>query len=372
MPNVSSRALKALLITNPVFREPAFGTYHPLSIPRHATVLDLCDSLGWLTDECLEICPLADRSQLEAFHAPAYLDAFAKACETGRVSSADRHRFGLGTRENPIFRGLHERAAATVGGAVLAAKRACAERVAFHPAGGTHHGQSDRASGFCYFNDPVFAILTFLDAGVARVFYADLDAHHGDGVEHAFAADDRVLTLSVHERDRWPFTGAAASPTNIQTCNLPVPAGFNDTELAFLMDEAVLPCAERFAPEAIVITSGADALAGDPLSRLALSNGALWDAVTALTGLSDATVVLGGGGYNPWTVARCWSGLWGRLAGYPMPERLPAEAEQLLAGLDCDLVDDEDVDPNWLTTLEDARNEGLIREEVKALARSAP
>lgn len=368
MPNLSSQHSKALFITNAVFREPAFGTHHPLSIPRHAAVLDLCDALGWLTDACVEICPLADRALLETFHAPAYLDAFAEACETGRVSSDVRQRFGLGTRENPLFEGLHERAAAAVGGAVLAARRAQVGRIAFHPAGGTHHGLPDRASGFCYFNDPVFAIGTFLDAGVGRVLYADLDAHHGDGVEHAFAADDRVLTLSVHERDRWPYTGAATDLAGGRVCNLPVPAGFSDAELAFLMDEAILPCAERFAPEAVVITSGADALAGDPLSHLALSNGALWDAVMALTGLTDATVVLGGGGYNPWTVARCWSGLWGRLAGRSIPEALPAEATRLLAGLDCDLVDDEDADPKWLTTLEDARNEGPVRDEVKALA----
>ena len=78
--------------------------------------------------------------------------------------------------------------------------------------------------------------------------------------------------------------------------------------------------------------------------------------------------MLGGGGYNPWTVARCWSGLWGRLAGHPIPATLPAEATQMLAGLACDLVDDEEMDPHWLTTLEDARNEGAVRAEIEALA----
>ncbi|MCG8560573.1 MAG: hypothetical protein MI824_12295 [Hyphomicrobiales bacterium] len=369
VPNRANQASQALFITNPVFREPAFGAHHPLAIRRHASVLDLCGHLGWLDGDRLETCPLAGRAELEAFHTPAYLDAFAEASASGRATRAVRERFGLGSRENPLFPGLHDRAAATVGGAILAARRALAGRIAYHPAGGTHHGRPDRASGFCYFNDPVFAILTLLDAGVARVLYADLDAHHGDGVEDAFATDDRVLTLSVHERDRWPFTGAADG-NGARICNLPVPAGFNDTELAFLMDAAVLPRATRFAPEAVVVTCGADALAGDPLSRLALSNGALWEAVLALTGLAGAAVVLGGGGYNPWTVARCWSGLWGRLAGHPIPATLPAEATQMLAGLACDLVDDEEMDPHWLTTLEDARNEGAVRAEIEALARA--
>ena len=81
--------------------------------------------------------------------------------------------------------------------------------VAYNPAGGTHHGRPDRASGFCFFNDPVLGILALLDGGLERVFYADLDAHHGDGVQDAFADDPRVLTVSIHEARRWPHTGVA-------------------------------------------------------------------------------------------------------------------------------------------------------------------
>ena len=85
---------------------------------------------------------------------------------------------------------MFERAATAVGGSILAAELALEGRAVFHPAGGTHHGQRGRASGFCFFNDPVFAILTLLQRGVARVLYVDLDAHHCDGVQAAFAGDD--------------------------------------------------------------------------------------------------------------------------------------------------------------------------------------
>jgi acetoin utilization protein AcuC len=98
-----------------------------------------------------------------------------------------------------------------------------------------------------------------------------------------------------------------------------VPAGFNDSELDFLLDTVVLPLAAAFAPQAVVVTCGTDALAGDPLSGLALSNVALWDAVERVIGDTCPAVVLGGGGYNPWTLARCWTGLWGRLAGHAIP-----------------------------------------------------
>jgi acetoin utilization protein AcuC len=255
--------------------------------------------------------------------------------------------------ENPLFEGLFERAATSVGGATHAARLALAGRVAFHPPGGTHHGRPDRASGFCYFNDPVFAILALLDAGLERVLYVDLDAHHGDGVQDAFAGDPRVFTISVHETGRWPHTGAVDDRGHGRACNVPVPRDCHDAELAHVMDALLRPLALAVAPEAVVLTCGADALAGDPLARLAFTNRALWDCAVELAHLAPAAVVQGGGGYNPWTVARYWTGLWGRLSGRSIPETLPPSAVAILRTLECDLVEPEDIDPRWLTTLAD-------------------
>jgi acetoin utilization protein AcuC len=117
----------------------------------------------------------------------------------------------------------------------------------------------------------------------------------------------------------------------------------------------------------VVITCGTDALEGDPLSRMALSNGALWDAVDALIRLAGPAVVLGGGGYNPWTLARCWTGLWGPLSGRDIPDVLPPEAQLVLADLQCDLVDDEDLKCEWFRSLADAPHEGPVRAEIRDL-----
>ncbi|MDH3593884.1 MAG: acetoin utilization protein AcuC [Rhodospirillales bacterium] len=364
----ASASPRPVFVASEVYRRAAYGSNHPLAIPRVATVMELCDILGWLDDGAFHDSPQATAAQLAAFHDPDYIAALRGADEAGRADRGVRERYGLGTMENPVFAGMYERAATSVGGSILAAELALEGRVAYHPAGGTHHGRPDRASGFCYFNDPVFAIRTLLNGGLARVYYVDLDAHFGDGVQDAFAEDGRVLTLSIHEAGRWPYAGPLEDRAGGAARNLPVPRAFNDSELDHLMERAVLPLGRRFDPEAVVVTCGADGLAGDPLSAMELSNLALWRAVEDLTGLSPRSVVLGGGGYNPWTVARCWAGLWGRLRGQAVDGPLPARARDLLRGLESDLIDEDEIPDIWHTTLADRPNAGVVRGQVAALA----
>ena len=351
---------------------PGFGDGHPLSIPRVATVLALCETLGWLDVGQLRESPAASEEQLCRFHDADYVAAL-RECEAAGVAGLEaRERFGIGTRENPLFPGLFARAAATVGGSLLAVELALAGHVVFHPAGGTHHGRPGRASGFCYFNDPVFALRRLAEHGLNRILYVDLDAHHGDGVQDAVREDARMHTVSIHEAGRWPFTGGAEDRGGGRSLNLPVPRGFHDSELRFLMRSAVLPYARRLRPEAVLITCGADGLAGDPLCGLELSNRALWEAVQALVAAAPVAVVLGGGGYNPWTVARCWTGLWAGLSGRRIPRRLPVAAQRILEGLSCDLIDEEQIDPLWVRTLADPPREGPVRPAVAALAPRQP
>ena len=362
----SDRA-KPVFVGSELYRRAAYGKNHPLAIPRLATVMDLCRSFGWLGAGDFADSPMASEAQLLRFHDRGYLAALRRAEESGRADRATRERYALGTLENPVFPGMYERAATSVGGSIRAAEFALDDRLAYHPAGGTHHGRPDRASGFCYFNDPVFCILRLLDGGMRRVLYVDLDAHFCDGVQDAFADDDRVFTLSIHEAGRWPYGGASDDRAGGSARNLPVPAGFNDSELAFLINNAVLPLGRAFAPQVVVVTCGADGLAGDPLSRMLLSNGALWQAVQQVVALAPRAVVLGGGGYNPWTVSRCWSGLWGRLRGDDTEIALPPDAQAILRALDCDLVDEDERPDDWFTRLADRPNLGPVRADVAGL-----
>ncbi len=362
-------------IGSEIYRRSSYGRGHPLAIPRVSTVIDLSRKLGWLPDDQYLDSPVATPEELARFHDRDYIAALV-AAESGRAVDRDAcRRYNFGCNGNPVFPEVFRRPATACGGSLLGATLILGGGTVYNPAGGTHHGRPDRASGFCYFNDPVLAILRLLDGGLRRVFYLDVDAHHGDGVQAAFAGDRRVLTVSVHEAGRWPMgRGCAAGEGTVgdraggSARNLPVPPGFHDDELAFLLDRVILPLAEAFAPDAVVLQGGADALHDDPQSRLTLSNRALWRVVAAVKDLAPRLLVLGGGGYNPWSVARCWTGVWGLLNGRPAPDRLPPAAEAVLRALAWRHRNGRNPPERWFTTLADPPRTGPVRPEVRRLA----
>lgn len=359
-------------IGSEIYRRSTYGSRHPLAIPRVSTVMDLCRALDWLPDEVYLDSPRATPTQLTRFHDPAYVAAVQEVELRQGAAPEVRERFNLGRNGNPIFPEIFRRPATAAGGAILAGTLLATPGTIYHPAGGTHHGRADRASGFCYFNDPVLAILTMLDGGLDRVLYLDVDAHHGDGVQDAFHDDFRVLTVSVHEAGRWPMgpdgtgSGALADRADGLARNLPVPAGFNDSEMAFVLEAGLLPLAEDFGPEAVVLQCGADALEDDPLSRLSLSNRALWSVVAAVRRLAPRVLVLGGGGYNPWSVGRCWTGVWATLNDRAIPDRLPPVAEAVLRRLEWRHSRGRNPPEAWFTTLADTYRPGPVRAEVRA------
>ncbi len=365
-------------IGSEIYRRSSYGAGHPLAIPRVSTTIDLARALGWLPDEQYLDSPVASAEELARFHDRDYVAAVAAAERAQGVDPESRRRYNIGCNGNPVFPEVFRRPATACGGSLLGARLIRDGGIVYNPAGGTHHGRPDRASGYCYFNDPVLAILRLLDGGLMRVFYLDVDAHHGDGVQAAFADEPRVLSVSLHEDGRWPMVrgraagvGTASDRGGGYARNLPVPPGFHDGELAFLLDRAVLPLAAGFRPDAVVLQAGADALADDPQSKLALSNRAIWRVVAAVKGLAPRLLVLGGGGYNPWSVARCWAGVWGVLNGGLAPdgppERLPAAAEAVLRALHWRHRDGRRPPEHWFTTLADPPSTGPVRPEVRRL-----
>jgi len=358
-----------VLIGSEIYRHSVYGRNHPLSIQRVTPAIDLARALGWLDDGRYVESPRAEPEQLHRFHDPDYVAAVVEAERTRHVPKAVRDRFNIGRNGNPVFAEIFRRPATASGASILAGSAlAGIERGVIHSlAGGTHHGRPGMAWGFCFFNDPVLAILAMLDHGLGRVAYVDLDAHHGDGVQDAFHDDDRVLTVSIHEAGRWPRTGALDDRAGGLARNLPVPPGLNDSEMALLVGAAVVPLVERFFPDALVIQTGADGLADDPQAKLELSNRALWDAVAALMPTAPRVLILGGGGYNPWSVARAWAGVWATANGIDPEVPLSGAAQRVLRDLVWNHSRGRNPPEHWFTTLADRPNPGPLRDDIHRL-----
>lgn len=353
---------RPLFIGSEIYRGSSYGPAHPLRVPRVTTVMDLARALNWLPDEQYVTSPRARPRALWSFHTPEYISALARAERRGAVSDTERVQFQLGTHSNPVFSEMFRRPATGAGGVILAGELLKDGGIVHVPGGGTHHGMPDRANGFCYLNDPVLAIKSLQHHGATRVLYLDIDAHHPDGVEVGFRGDPDVRMISVHEEKRWPFTGDLTDSAEGSAFNLPVPRGLNDTEMRVILEELILPLITDFEPDAIVLQCGSDALDEDPLSRLSLSNNAHVAVVRAVMGMTSTLMVLGGGGYNPWSVGRCWTRIWGVLNGFGAPEILDAEAENFLRDLRFEGNSRGRNPPEtWFTTLSDAPREGDVR-----------
>jgi len=268
----------------------------------------LARSLGLLDHDDVDVAPAdsATDALLATVHDPTYVAAVRDASEHGTENAP----LGLGTDDNPVFPGMHDAAARIVGGTVAAAEavRTGTALHAVHVAGGMHHAMPGAASGFCVYNDAAVAIQGLLDAGVERVAYVDLDAHHGDGVEAVFWDDPRVLTVSVHQSGATLFpgtghatdTGGPHAPGTAVTVALPARTGADGWLRAV---DAVVPDALRaFAPQVVVSQHGCDAHGKDVLSDLdvavdAQRQAAAWVHDLAHVVADGRWVALGGGGY---------------------------------------------------------------------------
>ncbi|WP_428927433.1 acetoin utilization protein AcuC [Marinibacterium sp. SX1] len=357
---------RPLFIGNEIYRRSTYGGWHPLKVPRVSTVMDLSRAMGWLPGAAYLTSPRAKPHLLEAWHHRDYIAALQRAEARQAVSREETARFGIGTVSNPVYPEVFRRPATAAGGSILAGELLARGGVVYHPAGGTHHGMPGRANGFCFLNDPVLAMLSLRHHGVRRIAYVDIDAHHCDGVEVGFAGDPDCLMVSVHEEGLWPRTGALEDRAGGSGLNLPVPRGLNDDEMAAIRDGLILPAVAGFRPEAVVVQCGADAVEEDPLSHLGLSNNAHRGVVRGLMGLAPRLLVLGGGGYNPWSVGRLWTGVWAELNGIALPDRVTGAAEAVLRALTFEGNRRGKNPPeHWFTTLADAPRGGPVRAEIR-------
>ncbi|KAG9067820.1 hypothetical protein KI688_011408 [Linnemannia hyalina] len=198
--------------------------------------------------------------------------------------------------------------------------------IAINWAGGLHHAKKTEASGFCYINDIVLAVLELLRFH-QRVLYIDIDIHHGDGVEEAFYTTDRVMTASFHMTEFFPGTGKLEE-TGIgkgknYAVNVPLQKGMDDWSYQNLFEPIIKHIMEWYRPGAVVLQCGADSLAGDKLGCFNLSMKGHANCVAYVKSFGIPMIVVGGGGYTVRNVARAWTFETAVLLNEQLPEELP-------------------------------------------------
>lgn len=335
--------MQAIFLYKPEVVHYDYGAQHPFRLERLWLTEYLCRSYGLFATGAGEIRSFsaAERADLLAAHEASYLDILESASQGIGAPGMAYH--GLASGDNPVFPGLWEYSLETAGGTLEAARLIASgqARRVFHPGGGLHHAHPGRASGFCYVNDVVIGIRSLLEQG-RRVFYCDLDAHHGDGVEEAFYDDPRVLSLSVHQDGRTLFPGSGfvndigRGDGRGFAVNVPLLPAMSDEEYLRVWDELIEPLLRRFEPDVLVTELGADALQGDPLAGLSLKLSGWWQLMQRIVALDVPWLAVGGGGYDLGNAMRAWTLAWGAMVGWspaaelpPRPDSLPGQAAMM-------------------------------------------
>lgn len=287
---------------------------------RMRNLLDACGLLELLVTDARDggvIRRAATRRELEAVHAPAYVERVAAASAKGGGDAGDCAFYGPGSFA----------IAALAAGCAIEAVDAVAEGrvdnayVLCRPPG--HHATREMGMGFCVFNSvAVAAKHARTRLRMERVAVVDYDVHHGNGTEEAFYGDPGVLVVSVHEDSLYPLgTGkvedrgeGAGEGYNV---NVPLPPGSGVGAYTEAFDRIVHPLLDAFEPEIILVSSGFDASALDPLGHMMLPSGWFGEAAARLAARGVGVVFVHEGGYSEVAAPFCGLRVLEAMAGVP-------------------------------------------------------
>ena len=248
------------------------GGDHPESPERLGAILDGLARAG-LDKVTRRLAPRpATEQEVAACHTEGYIRTARRDIESGAAS--------LSTGDTLVSPDSYRVALLAAGGVLEAVDAAVAGTVknAFcvvRPPG--HHATPDRGMGFCIFNNVALAARhAQRKHGIEKVLIVDWDVHHGNGTQEIFYADPSVFYFSTHQGPWYPGTGSAeetgAGKGEGTTLNCPFPAGAGRKEI---VEQAfrgkLLPAAERFKPDLVLISAGFDSRAGDPLGGFRLA-----------------------------------------------------------------------------------------------------
>jgi acetoin utilization deacetylase AcuC-like enzyme len=243
---------------------------HPEQPARITAIQRECSQRGWLGFERIE-SPAVELDLLMQVHPRVHVETIQEVAARGG---------GALDLDTVMSEGSYEAALHAAGGAarlveLLLGKQARYGFSAHRPPG--HHATTDRAMGFCLFNNVAVATVSALRrSGLQRVLILDWDVHHGNGTNDIFHSTDQVLFISIHQWPFYPGTGAAddvgSGAGRGHTVNLPVPAGSGDDVFCSLVDHVAMPLAVAFQPELVLISAGYDAHQDDTLGQCAVTD----------------------------------------------------------------------------------------------------
>jgi histone deacetylase 1/2 len=306
-----------------------YGQGHPMKPHRVRMTHNLVVNYGLYRKMDVFRPKLVSAAQLTRFHSDDYVN-FLRLITPDNMADYVRQlqRFNVG-EDCPVFDGLFEFCQIYTSGSIGGAARLNqgASDIVINWSGGLHHAKKSEASGFCYINDCVLAILELLKVH-QRVLYIDIDIHHGDGVEEAFYTTNRVMTASFHKfGEYFPGTGDVKDKGfdagENYAINCPLHDGMDDESFKSVFQPIIGKIMEKFQPGAVVLQCGADSLSGDRLGCFNLSLRGHADCVSYVKGFNVPVLVLGGGGYTLRNVPRCWAYETALLLDSPVKDTLP-------------------------------------------------
>ncbi len=280
------------------------GPHHPERPERVELILAHLRRCGLLEQLIPIQAQPAGLEWIELVHEPAYIRRVEQTCLRSEpvIDSMD-------TEISPGSYGaaLHAAGAALKLCDAVVSGKASAGFAAMRPPG--HHAEHALAMGFCLFNNAAIAARYLQKRhGLRRILIVDWDVHHGNGSQHAFEKDADVFYFSTHQYPHYPGTGAASEKGEGAgvgaTLTLPMRAGSGDVEYRRAFEQALLPAALAFRPEAVLVSAGFDAHRDDPLGEIQLTEGMYGEMTRIVRRIAEESSAVGvisllEGGYHP-------------------------------------------------------------------------